>query len=145
MITVEQSAIIRRPVEEVFACVADQTNAPRWQSGLLEVRRTTAGPIGVGTRHTFVRQFMGRRMEASNEYVAYEPDQRVTFRTTSGPVGLEASYLVEPTPQGTRLTCRMAMRAAGLFGFAEPLIAATLRREVAANFGRLTDLLEHRP
>ena len=69
MIEVEQSITINRPVKEVFAFVADQRNAPRWQSGLLEVRRTTEGTLGVGTKHRFVRKFVGRRLEASNEYV----------------------------------------------------------------------------
>jgi len=36
MITVEKSIIIGRPIEGVFAFVADQRNAPQWQKGLLE-------------------------------------------------------------------------------------------------------------
>ena len=34
--------VIDRTIEEVFAFVADQMKAPRWQKGLLEVRRTKA-------------------------------------------------------------------------------------------------------
>ena len=41
---------ISQPVAEVFAFVADQTNAPQWQNGLHEVRRLTEGPIGVGSQ-----------------------------------------------------------------------------------------------
>ena len=50
-----------RPAGEVFAFVPDQTNGPKWQAGLAEVRRVTPGPIGVGTEHVFVRRFAGRR------------------------------------------------------------------------------------
>ena len=74
MIKVDESIIIQRAVEEVFAFVADQRNAPEWQAGLLEVRRTDEGPLGVGATHAVVRKFMGRRMEVNNEYVTY--DQR---------------------------------------------------------------------
>ena len=35
---------IARPAAEVFDFVADQTNAPRWQQGLSEVRRITPPP-----------------------------------------------------------------------------------------------------
>ena len=59
MITVEKSIVIDRRQEDLFEYVSDHTNAPRWQRGLLEVRRATEGPIGVGTRHTLVRMFMG--------------------------------------------------------------------------------------
>jgi len=44
------------------------------------VRRTTEGPIGLGTRHTALRAFMGRTLELSNEYTRYEPNRRVQDR-----------------------------------------------------------------
>jgi uncharacterized protein YndB with AHSA1/START domain len=144
MFRAEQSAIIDRPIEDVFAFVGDQTNTPQWQAGLVEVRRTSDGPIGVGTTHTLVRTFMGRRMEADNEYVAYEPNKRIAFRTTSGPVRMEASYLFESAVGGTRLTSLIEMDASGLMSLAEPLIAAGLRREMKAAFATLKELLENR-
>lgn len=142
MIKVESSIVINRPVEEVFAYVGDQRNTPQWQSGLVEVKRLTDGPPGIGTKHSFVRKFMGRKMEASNEYVAYEPDKRITFKTTSGPVPLEASYLFESLTAGTKLTSRIEMEAAGFLGLVEPLIAAGLRREVRAALPALKEILE---
>ena len=143
MIKAEQTVVIDRPIEEVFAYVTDQTNTPSWQAGLVEVKRTTASPIGVGTKHTFVRNFMGRRMEADNEYVAYEPNRLVTFRTTSGPP-LVASYLFDAVPDGTRLTSRVELQGAGLFGLLEPVIGAGLRREMKAALPALKALLEGR-
>jgi uncharacterized protein YndB with AHSA1/START domain len=142
MIKAEQSAIIERPIDEVFAFVGDQTNTPRWQAGLVEVRRTSDGPPGVGTTHTFVRTFMRRRMEADNVYVAYEPNERIAFKTTSGPVRLEASYLFEATDGGTRLTSRIEMDASGFMSLAEPLIASGLKREMKTAFHALKHLLE---
>ena len=144
MIRVEESVVIQRPVEEVFAFVADQTNAPHWQSGLLEVRRTTEDPVGVGTKHTAVRKFMGRRLEATNEYVVYEPNKQVTFKGTAGSADFQHSYITESIAKGTRLTSRMEMEPKGLFGLAEPLITPSLKREFVANLGELKDLLESR-
>jgi len=143
MINVEESIVIRRPVEEVFAFVADQPNALRWQSGVLEVRRTTDGPLGVGTKHAVVRKFMGRRLEATNEYVVYEPNKEITFKGTANSSDFQHSYLLEFSAEGTKLTSRMVMQSKGLFGLAEPLIAASLRREFVANLGELKDLLEN--
>jgi uncharacterized protein YndB with AHSA1/START domain len=144
MIRVEKSGVIERPVEEVFAYIADQTNAPAWQSGLVEVRRTTEGPIGVGTKHTLVRMFMGRRLEADNEYVVYEPNRRIAFKVTSGPMRAEASYFLEAVAEGTRVTSTIEMDMSGILSIAEPLIAASLRREVKAAIPVLKDLLENR-
>lgn len=144
MINAEKSIVINCPVEEVFAFVGDQRNTPQWQSGLVEVKRLTDGPPGIGTKHTFIRSFMGRKMEASNEYVAYEPGRVITFKTISGPVPLEASYLFESVAGGTNLTSRIAMDAKGLVSLAEPLIARSLRREMDAAFIALKELLETR-
>src|SRR5450755_560807 len=143
MIKEERTVVIDRPIGEVFAYVTDQTNTPNWQASLVDVQRTTAGPIGVGTKHTFVRNFIGRRMEADNEYVAYEPNRLVTFRTTSGP-SLVASYLFDAVPDGTRLTSRVELQGAGLFGLLEPVIGAGLRREMKAALPALKALLEGR-
>lgn len=144
MIKVEKSIIIHRPIEEVFAFVGDLKNSVQWQPGLLEGRQTTEGPLGIGTKFTFVRKFMGRKIEASNEFVEYEPNTKVTFKSTSGPVPGEASYLFESTAEGTKLTSKIEMQPGGFFGLAEPLIAASLRREMEAGFGDLKDLLESR-
>ena len=143
MIRVEKSGIIERPIEEVFAYIGDQTNTPQWQAGLVEVRRTTEGPIGVGTKHTFVRMFMGRRMEADNEYIAFEPNRRIAFKTTSGPVRVEASYVFEAVRRGHKVTSTVEMDASGFLSLAEPLIAAGLRREMKAAIPVLKDLLEN--
>ena len=99
MIKVEQSIIINCPVEVVFTFVADQTKAPQWQSGLLEVQRTTNGRLGIGTKHIAVRKFMGRRVEATNEYVVYEPYKEVTFKGIAGSSEFQHSYLIESTTE----------------------------------------------
>ncbi len=143
MIKAEKSIVIQRPIEEVFAFVADQQNAPQWQHGLLEVRRTTEGPLGVGTKHAFVRKFMGKKLEANNEYVTFEPNREITFKSTSGPMPIEASYLTESVATGTKLTSTIQMQAAGFIGLAEPLIGASLRREMEAGLSELKDRLEN--
>ena len=144
MITIEKSTIVHRPTDEVFAFVADQTNAALWQSGIVEVRRLTDGPPGVGSRHTFTRTLMGRRMTGENEYVAFEPGKRVAFRTTSGP-RLLASYAVTAIPEGSRLTATMEVDFSGIMSVAEPLVARALSRDVVGNLARLKSILESRP
>jgi uncharacterized membrane protein len=142
MIKVEKTGVVDRPIDEVFAYIGDQLNAPRWQAALVEVKRVTEGPLGIGTKHAFVRSFMGRRLEASNEYVAYEPGKLITFKSTSGLVAFEASYLFESVAGGTKVTSRIEMNARGLLSLAEPLIARNLRREMDAAFVALKDLFE---
>ncbi len=144
MISIEKSIIIRRPVEEVFAYVSDLTHSAEWQTGLLEVRKTTPGPLGVGTKYTLVRVFMGRRMEASNEFVEFGPNVKVAFKSTSGPIPFKASYLFESTGGDVKLTSTIEMHPKGFFNLAEPLISASLQKDVEAGLGKLKDMLESR-
>lgn len=138
MVTVERTIVIHRPAEDVFAYVSDQTNAPRWQRGLLEVQRTTAGPIRLGSRHDVVRTFMGRRLTVSNEYTRYEPNTLVAFEW-SGTTPGHASYTVEPVAtESAKLIARIELSA----GILAPLVAAVLRGEVAGNLRTLKGVLE---
>ncbi len=143
MLILEETVILTRPVHEVFAFVADQTNAPAWQKGLLRVHKTTEGPLGVGTRHSFERKILGRRTIASNIYTEYVPDESVHFRSTSGPLQFQASYQTTKQASGTRLTSRLELEGGrGPSRFALPLIARSIRREMQNNFATLKKMLE---
>lgn len=145
MIRVTKSVLIHRSAEDVFEFVSNQENAPRWQNGLVEVRRLTDGPPRVGTRHAFVRTFMGKQLVAENEFVEFDPPRRVAFRVTTGPMPGGGSYVVEADAEGARLTSTVEMEASGFLSLAEPLVARTLRRDVEANLARLKGMLESSP
>jgi uncharacterized protein YndB with AHSA1/START domain len=44
----QQSVVINRPLEQVFAFVSDLENDPQWTPGAV-MRRTSQGQLGVGT------------------------------------------------------------------------------------------------
>ena len=144
ILDVEDCIVIARPLGEVFDLVADQINAPRWQNGLEQVRRVTDGPPGVGTKHVVVRKFLGRRLELINEYAHFEPNAEITFTGASGPSRFEVSYLTEETAKGIRLSCHIRMEQKGLFALGDRVVAASLRRDFAANLRNLKALLETR-
>ena len=120
MIDLETTVEIDRPVPEVFAFVADQTNAPEWQDGLHEVRRLTEGPIGVGTEHEFIRRFVGRKMVSRNRFVSFEEDRFVEFEIPDGWLTGRGSYRTAPSANGTILTSRIQFRARGPMALVEP-------------------------
>jgi carbon monoxide dehydrogenase subunit G len=43
------SAVVERPINEVFAFLADGTNDPKFSPRVQEIKKTTDGPVGVGT------------------------------------------------------------------------------------------------
>jgi hypothetical protein len=52
MASFENTVTIRRPVEDVFAFLADFENVPKWNYAIVETRKVSPGPVGVSGRHT---------------------------------------------------------------------------------------------
>ena len=73
MIRVETSVHINRPGDEVFAFISNFENNPLWQSGQVEARFASEGPLRVGSTYDQVAKFLGRRIESTFEVLEYEP------------------------------------------------------------------------
>ncbi len=86
MLNIEKSVVINRPLEEVFAFVSAGENWSQWAAELVETRKTSEGPLGVGTTYTHVAQMLGRRIENGYEVTEYEPNSKVSMKATSGSI-----------------------------------------------------------
>jgi ribosome-associated toxin RatA of RatAB toxin-antitoxin module len=138
----EVVTVIGRPVEEVFAVVQDVTKAPQWNPGLLEVRRTSEGPLGVGATMIYVGTFMGRRYESPVACTGFVENKQLATATTGGPFYLEVDQTLEPAGAGTKLTIHCRGESRGFFKLAEPLVVQLTKRQVTTAGGNLKTLLE---
>ncbi len=142
MTKLEQSVVINRPIEEVFAFVADIEKSPQWMSELVEAKQTSEGPVGVGTTFSAVATPLGRRAESTQEVTEYEPSSKFAIKSTSGPVASEDEYTFESVAGGTKVTRVVNAEMAGFFKLAEPLVVRMMGRQFKTNFAHLKDLLE---
>jgi uncharacterized membrane protein len=107
------SVIIRRPVDDVFAFVADGEKCPQWRSGVLDIQRVSGE--GVGTRYAQgVKGPMGRRIAADYTITVFEPNRRIEFQTVTGPARPHGRYDFEPADGGTRLAFSLDAELTGL-------------------------------
>jgi uncharacterized membrane protein len=100
MPSAQHSVVIRRPVGEVFAFVADGENAMRWRPGVLDVSRQSGQGLGAIYRQG-VRGPGGRRIAADYEVTAFDPDRRIGFHAIAGPVRPSGEYRFDGSPEGT--------------------------------------------
>ena len=142
MAKMETSIVINRSLEEVFAFTTNFENQPKWQSRLLEVKKTSEGPIGVGTKWRFVAKFLGQRIEFEQECTEYEPNRMYAGKSTSGPFPIEGRQTYEPVEGGTRLNVIGEVQPGGFFKLAEPLVVSMLKRLTDADLANLKDLME---
>lgn len=142
MITMKTDIVINRPVDEVYAVLADPDMLPRWASGVIEVKHDSGDPRTEGAKYTQVSMFLGYRMESSYEVTRVEPNRNFGIRTLSGPLHFEFDYRFEPEGPGTRVSVITEGAVNGVLQVGEPIMAAAGRRLVAANLGTLKDLME---
>ncbi len=142
MIKLEHTVDINRPVEEVFSFITNHENDAQWRAGLVESKRTSEGPVGVGSTGTDVLQFLGRRIESSYELTEFEENRKLGFKTTSGPIPMEGGYTMESAGGGTKVAFTIQGDSGGFFRLAEPILARMVKRQVVSDFGNLKDLLE---
>jgi carbon monoxide dehydrogenase subunit G len=136
--------IIKRPVEEVFAFLSNRENDPLWESQTVEVVKTSDGPIGPGTTWRQVAQILGQRMVGEIVFAEYEENRKITTKSQSGSIPVEARMTFAPAEGGTRLDVTIQVRLGGILGLAEPLVARTFQRQMGSSFGRLKELLDAR-
>jgi len=107
------SVTIGRPVEAVFAFVADGEKCLQWRPAVVDIRRVSGD--GVGTRYAQgVKGPMGRRIAADYEITVFEPNRRLEFRTSTGPARPHGQFDFERVDGGTRLTFTLDVQLAGL-------------------------------
>jgi uncharacterized protein YndB with AHSA1/START domain len=143
MIRAEQSVFINRPPDEVFRFVSDVEKWDQWAGEMVEVRKISEGPVGVGTTFSAAVKFLGQRSDSEQEITEYEPGNRLGIRVSSGPVaGSTAVFSFESVEGGTKVTEAVEGETGGLWKVADPLLARMIERQYATNLGNLKDLLE---
>lgn len=143
MIEIEKSAVINRPVEDVFAYVTDVENEPQWISEVMKVRMTSDGPVGVGTTYDNIVQFLGREIVDPHEVVQYEPNSKFAFKSYSGQISFEGTHSFEATSDGdTKFTFEAKGETGNLFKLAEPIVNRMINRQWETNVANLKELLE---
>jgi uncharacterized membrane protein len=136
MATVERTVTTSRPLEDVFAFVSNLENFPKFQDGLSEMRVTSGGTPGVGTKATGVRHVLGRRVEQTFEVTEYVPNQRFAIKAKGGPLSTENRYTFESADGSTRIKIFFEVRG-GL-----PMMHGGVVKSAEASYDRLQELLQ---
>lgn len=142
MIQLQREVVIRRPLAEVFAFIADPAKDRLWNAPIVATEIAMAVPAGAGTVFHHTVEFMGRRFTTTGRVVDYVPDNRACVETTSGPLRSTGCRVVEETPGGTRLIVTLQGEALGIFKLGERMAARAAAQQLDAALIQLKALLE---
>jgi uncharacterized membrane protein len=128
----EESITIQRPVSTVFNFVLDGTNNALWRPAVVDIERVPGKPSGAGAVYKQgLKGPGGRRIDGDYEIVECRPDELIRFQVIAGPARPTGMYRFEAVGDATRITFALHLDAKGLTRLMSPMIASTMKGEVA--------------
>ena len=139
--TFENTVTIARPIEEVFAFLSDFENVPKWNYAIVETRKVSEGPVGVGAIYRQIRS-VPSPSEESFEVTGYDPPRYLAIQGQLGPFPSRLSYALEALPEGTQVTNSVELELRGPGRLLGRVAVPRVRDAVGANLTKLKELLD---
>jgi uncharacterized protein YndB with AHSA1/START domain len=133
--------VIERPPADVFGFLADLENIPRWNYAISETRKTSTGPVGVGSTYAQTREVPSHGQEEL-VVVAYEPNTRLIIEGTLAGLPAKIEYSLIELGGRTELDNRIDLKLKGPLRFAAGIAVGRVRSAVETNLFELKRLIE---
>jgi carbon monoxide dehydrogenase subunit G len=126
----EGTVVIDRPIEEVFAFLADGENDAKFSPRVLEIAKTTDGPPGVGTVYASTVKDAGMKTRREFRLTAFEPPTRIRWAESSKNLvtAPEGGYDLAREGTGTRVTVYNVLEGHGPGKLLAPLALRSARK-----------------
>jgi hypothetical protein len=137
--------VVDRPIAEVFAFLADGTNDPKFSPRVLEIRKATDGPVGVGT--CFESKVKDAGMTTSRAFELTEFEQPTKIRWTERSKNMvtvpEGGYDLEAVGDAqTRMTIHNELEGHGMGKLIVGFATRQAVKEAPALAGRIKAAIE---
>ncbi len=142
MFTCKVEVSVSRPIDEVFAYVADVRNRPRWDESVDSEELTSREPIGVGSTVRTRLRSMGREYQYTWEIVEHEPPNRMRVESTSGPFPTTLVFQFFNRNGETEVQATVTGRPTGIMLLLQPVISRATQTNLDRGYARLKRLLE---
>ena len=133
--------MIARQRSEVAAFATDPANDCDWIGGVIEARKMTEDPVGIGTRVARVAKFLGRNFDYTLEVVEMATAERMVM-TTNSPFPMRVVYEFEGSRDQTLMRIRVSGEPRGFFRLGGPFLPKMVRENVMKDLDRLKRRLE---
>lgn len=117
-------------------------NHPRWDPDLVEVTKTSPGPIGVGTAGREVRNFNGRRFISGFRVTRFEPVSAFSVRGIEGAMKENVDYDITSEGSGSGVLLRLELVPRSfVMRLLSPFIWSRVEKNYRRNLARFEELL----
>jgi uncharacterized membrane protein len=127
----EHTVTVQRPIDEVFAFLADALNEPKWRPEVITIRLVSGTGLGAVYAQT-MKGPGGRSIAADFRVTRYDEPTRMDFEVIAGPVRPTGSYTLRDLGSGaTEVTFTMDLKPRGLMVLATPMLKKVVKGEVS--------------
>ncbi len=135
--------------ETLWPYLVTEEKMKEWMTGLISFKPVAGPPEGLGSVWEMEVKEGPKVSRYRAEYIAYEPNRKITFRMTGGALKgdqfMTATYLVEDRPGGVKLRGQTDIDE-NQFGFVArmmmPLMAKAQEKQMAKFFESIKQLAE---
>jgi hypothetical protein len=139
MALITHTQFIKKPVDEVFAVVADGASWADWNPTVRASRRLDTGPIGNGTKFEWDLRGVGKVVQ---EFQEFEPNRRVRILSNVKMVEGGHCFRFSTQGEGTRIDHELEVRPKGAFLLLAPMIGLNGRKNLRDTANALQAHLE---
>ncbi len=143
MINLNISTIIFQPIQQILDFVSTPENVFQRQYGTLTSARLSEKVSNkLGTFFRSIGHFGGRRNLSTFEVLEYEPNQKYKFKSLSGPIYLQTTYLFEEADGNTKINISIKAHVSNFFQIDEGIMTGKMKKQLKENLAILKDILE---
>jgi uncharacterized protein YndB with AHSA1/START domain len=136
---------INRPIDQVFAFLADGTNDTKFSPRVQEIKQLTDGPPGVGTVYSSTVKDAGVKTSREFKLSEFDPPTRIrwTELTKNAITVPDGGYDLAPAGDGaTRMTILNTFEGHGFGKVILPFALRGAKKDADAFAGRIKDAVE---
>ena len=129
------TTVIDRPIDEVFEFLAAGLNDPKFSPRVQEIRKTTEGPVGVGTVFESTVKDAGMKTRRKFEYTTFERPTKIrwTERSKNWITVSDGGYDLEAVADNqTKVTVHNRFEAHGIGKLLVGFAAKAAQKDAAA-------------
>jgi len=141
----EAAIEIDRPIEEVFAFLADGENDPKFSPRVQQITKLTDGPTAVGTVYASTVKDAGMKSKREFRITEFEPSTKIRWTELSKNLVTadEGGYDLTPTPGGrTRVRIFNVLQGHGVGKLIVGLALGAARKDADAFADRIKTAVE---
>lgn len=142
MAAAENSVIVKRTPEDVYAFLADGLNNAAWREGVRSVSLASGAPGQEGA--VYAQRLSGpggREIDGDYEITEARPGEVIRFHVIAGPARPHGVFLLTPAQDGTKVSFALSFEPHGFMKLMGGMIQKTMDAEVA-QLANLKSVLE---